>query len=89
MEYDTRTYFVEHEESQVKGFTIIDTNEGEYHLAEKWNKDDGSGSWLQYYITADSLQSRVEQGLCEKKATLTDEQFEKVCSNIEHDKVVA
>jgi len=82
MEYEIRTYFAEHEESQVKGFTIIDAEDGSYNIAEKWNKEDGGSQWLSYTIPEDRLLARVEQELCEPKAKLTDEQFVQVCEHI-------
>ena len=91
MEYDTRTYFEENEADDVKGFTIIYTNEesDEYHIAEKWSREDTEDKWLQYWIPESQLLSRVESGKCDKRATLTQEQYEKVCEAIDHDGVVA
>lgn len=91
MEHDTRTYFDESEEESVKGFTIIDTNEDseEYHIAEKWVKPEGEDRWMQYWIPEAQLLSRVEADKCEPVATLSDEQFEKVCEMIDHSGVTA
>jgi hypothetical protein len=91
MEYDTSTYFTENEADDVKGFTIIGRNQnsGEYHIAEKWSREDTEDKWLQYWIPEAQLLARVENDKCEERATLTQEQLEKVCSMIDHDGVVA
>jgi hypothetical protein len=91
MEYQTRTYFKENEAEDVKGFTVIDTNEesGECHIAEKWSREDTQDKWLQYWIPESQLLSRVEAGKCVEAAELTDEQFEAVCEKIDHEKVAA
>lgn len=91
MEYQTRTYFDEKEAADVKGFTIIDTDEEseEYHIAEKWNREDTEAKWLQYWIPEAQLLARVEDGDCEPKAELTDRQYSKVCDMIDHEQVTA
>jgi len=91
MEYQTRTYFSENEADDVKGFTIIDSNEEseEYHIAEKWSREDTEDKWLQYWIPEAQLLARVKADKCEEAATLTQEQYEKVCGAIDHDGVVA
>lgn len=101
MEHETGTYFREHEQTDVKGFTIIGTVESsdEYHIAEKWiaNADeDDSGeassppendSWVAYHIPAASLQDRISTDKCEPVGTLSDEQFAAVCEKVDHDEV--
>lgn len=83
MEHEIRTYFRESEEDSVTGFTIINTNDvGEYQIAEKWNKDDADGKWIQYHVTPESLQARIEAGDCEPVGKLTDDQFEAVCEKV-------
>jgi hypothetical protein len=92
MEYETRTYFTEHEEESVKGFTIIGSCDGEYHIAEKWIASNGGGpdsKWVSYYVPEAQLNSRVTDGSCEPKAQLTDEQFASVCQKIDHSEVTA
>ena len=92
MEYQTRTFFTEHEQSEsVNGFAIIDTNEEseQYHIAEKWTREDKEAKWIQYWIPEAQLLRRVSEDKCEPKATLTDEQYEAVCEAIDHEKVVA
>lgn len=91
MEHQTRTYFNENEADDVKGFTIIDTNEEseEYHIAEKWNREDTEAKWLQYWIPEAQLLARVESGECEPKAQLTERQFGQVCDMIDHENVTA
>lgn len=89
MEHNKATYFVENEEPNVKGFTIIETGDEQYHIAEKWDDPNDSEKWLSYWIEAEELAARIGAGHCEKKAELTDKQFEKVCGKIDHSKVVA
>lgn len=91
MEYDTRTYFDEQEEESVNGFVVIGSDEEseEYHLAEKWNREDKEAKWIQYWIPQEQLARRVEQDKCEPKAELSQKQYEKVCDNIDHSGVVA
>lgn len=91
MEYDKRTYFAEHEEESVKGFTVIDTNESseQYHIAEKWVAEDSPDKWMQYWIPAAQLRARVKEDKCEPKAQLTNEQYQKVCDMIDHSEVTA
>lgn len=79
MEYDSRTYFTENEQNDVKGFTVLAADTDEYHIAEKWLKEDGNDVWIDYWIPEAQLLRRVKDGACEPKAELTDEQFEKVC----------
>jgi hypothetical protein len=90
MNYDNRTYFEENEAEDVTGFTIVESHDGEYHIAEKWNKSAVDESkWMSYWIPEAQLESRVEKGKCEPKAELKDEQYEKVCSMVDHDNVTA
>lgn len=86
MEHEIATYFEEHEEEAVTGFTVIDTCDDEYHIAEKWSRP-STDKWVQYHITADELAARINQEKCEKRATLTDDQFAKVCEQIDHPEV--
>lgn len=80
MEYDTRTYFTEHEQDAVKGFTIIGTDESEgYHVAEKWLKQDADDVWMDYWIPEAQLERRTEAGECEPKGKLTAEQYGELC----------
>lgn len=97
MEHEDKTYFAENEYDDVKGFTILKAKDGEYHIAEKWlassaseADSDGEGSsppendtWIDYWIPESDLLSREEDGDCEKKGKLTDEQYEKVCESVE------
>jgi|APHM01.1.fsa_nt_gi hypothetical protein len=83
MEHDKQTYFTENEYDDVKGFTILAAGEGEYHIAEKWLKDDGDDVWLDYWVPESDLLERATEGLCEAKAKLTDEQFEAVCQKVD------
>jgi putative SOS response-associated peptidase YedK len=84
MEYNTRTYFAEKEQDDVKGFTIINTNpnEGTYHIAEKWQREGDEDTWLDYHINEAQLLRRVRDDMCEAKAHLTDEQYEAVCGEV-------
>jgi hypothetical protein len=81
MEYDTRTYFKEHDAEDVKGFTILEAKNAKYHIAEKWLALDErtEDKWLDYWITEDDLASRVSDEKCEPVGTLSDDQFEGVC----------
>lgn len=83
MEHKERTYFTENEYDDVKGFTVLKTQDGEYHIAEKWLKSgEQEDVWLDYWIPESDLLSRVDEGLCEPKGTLTDEQYAAVCENV-------
>lgn len=82
MEYDNRTFFKEHEEDDVKGFTVLRVNEDAYHIGEKWlaHNDEDEDVWVQYVIPESQLLRRVEAGECEPVGQLSDEQFDKVVS---------
>jgi len=84
MQYDTRTYFEENGADDVKGFTIIgrDDDTEEYHIAEKWVRDSAENTWVDYYIPEAQLLSRVRDGDCKAKATLSEEQYETVCDKV-------
>lgn len=83
MEHNERTYFTENEYDDVKGFTVLKTQEGEYHIAEKWLKSgEEEDVWLDYWIPEADLLARVDDGLCEPKGTLTDEQYAAVCEQV-------
>lgn len=80
MEHNIKTYFTEHEQDDVKGFTVIGQSASEgYHIAEKWLKPEGDDVWVQYWIPEAQLHRRVDDGACEPKAELSDEQYEQVC----------
>jgi hypothetical protein len=85
MEYDTRTYFEEKDCDEVNGFVVVDTNTDsqQYHIAEKWVRDLTDDKWIQYWIDASRLSERVDDGKCEPKATVTDEQYEAVCGKFD------
>lgn len=82
--HQTGTYYEEHEHDDVNGFAIINDREGEVHVAEKWLRpeDEGGDKWLDYWMSVEDLNRRVEEGACEKKAELTDEQYAAVCENV-------
>lgn len=82
MEYDERTYFDEKEYDDVKGFTVIEAKDGRYHIAEKWLKEEGEDTWIDYWIPEGDLLGRVEGDKCEPKGQLTDDQFEAVCKMV-------
>lgn len=90
MEYEAQTFFGEEEYDCVTGFTILEAQNGRYHIAEKWHadKDEESSAtgdrWISYWIPEADLLGRIEKGHCEKKGTLTDEQFRAVCDNLGH-----
>lgn len=83
MNYNARTYFTEREHDDVKGFTVLKAEDGDYHIAEKWLKEDGDDRWLDYWVPESDLMDRVDDGLCEAKGSLTDEQFEAVCREVD------
>lgn len=91
MEYESKTYFVENEHDDVKGFTIIAVKDERYYIAEKWlasqNEEHSQSSdvWMDYWVSASELQSRIEDGKCDAKGKLTDDQFDKVCDNIDRE----
>jgi hypothetical protein len=78
MEYETKTYFGEEEQDDVKGFTVLATDDGEYHIGEKWLKENGDSIWMDYWIPEAQLLRRVEDGACTPKGQLSDEQFAQV-----------
>lgn len=79
MEYEPKTFFAEHDYEQVNGFVIIRAADGLYQIAEKWQKEDGKSRWISYQVPESDLMERVEQGHCEEKASVSDEQFAAVC----------
>lgn len=79
MEYEERTYFVENDYDDVKGFTLLEADSGQYHVGEKWLKDEGDDVWISYWIPESDLVGRVEDGAATEKGKLTDEQFSRVC----------
>ncbi len=81
MEYDIKSFFKEHDDDEVQGFAIIETGDGSYRIAEKWNRPDGGESWVSYWVPEAQLLARVREGQCEKVGNLTDDQYEKVCHN--------
>jgi len=91
MEFSTQTYFVEHEDEAVKGFSIIDTNEqsGRYQLAEKCVRASSPNRWLTYWIPEEKLLDRIAAGHCEQKARLSQKQYDAVRSKIEHESISA
>lgn len=82
MEHEAKTYFAEQEYDDVKGFTVLKAKDGRYQIAEKWLKEEGESRWISYWIPESDLLSRIEQGHCEPKGKLTDEQFEGVCKMV-------
>lgn len=91
MKFSTQTYFVEHEDEAVKGFSIIDTNEqsGRYQIAEKWVRPTSPNKWLTYWIPEEKLLDRIAAGHCEQKARLSQKQYNAVRSKIDHDSISA
>ena len=95
MEYEAKTYFAEEEYDDVKGFTVLEAKDGEYHIAEKWlasqNDDENASNdtWIDYWIPESDLLDRVEDGHCNPKGKLTDEQYDGVRAKIGLDAVVA
>jgi hypothetical protein len=83
MEYEPQTFFEEHEEDEVNGFTLLATDDSRgYHIAEKWERESKDSVWVDYWIPAEQFESRLDNGKCSKKATLTDEQFVRVCEQV-------
>ena len=81
MEHDIRAFFTEHADEEVTGFAVIEAKNGQYRLAEKWNKPDGEPSWVTYWVPEAQLLQRERSGQCERSGSLTEEQFEAVCEN--------
>lgn len=84
MEYEPQTYFTEHEYDDVKGFSVLSAEDGEYHIAEKWLRsgEEQDDVWLDYWVPESDLMDRIADDLCEAKASLTDEQYEQVCQKV-------
>jgi hypothetical protein len=83
MDHQPRTYFTENEYDDVKGFTVLKVESGDYHIAEKWLKENGDDCWLDYWVSESDLSDRVDDGLCEPKGKLTDAQFQEVCREVD------
>lgn len=96
MEYEPRQFFKEHEHDEVKGFTVLEAQDGKYHIAEKWLASDASGAdsdsedsssasekWMDYWVAESDLLPRVERDECEPAAMLSDDQFEGVCKMVD------
>lgn len=84
MEYDKATYFTEHEQDDVKGFTVLAAKNDTYHLAEKWLKDEGDNLWMDYTVSESDLLARVEAGECEPVGELSSEQYDKVLDAVDY-----
>lgn len=82
MKYEQSQFFTENEYDDVRGFTILEAQDGKYHIAEKWLKDNNEDAWIDYWVSESDLLSRVENNACEPHAMLTNDQFEKVCKNV-------
>lgn len=83
MSFERRQFFREYDDPTVSGFTIIDTGEESYRIAEKWNRSDGEPVWTTYWITESKLEDRIESDGCEPVGNLTDDQFQRVCQNLD------
>jgi len=84
MEYEQKQFFTENEMDDVKGFTILQAKNEQYHIAEKWLSatEDGEDKWLDYWIPEGDLLARVVDGDCEPSTTVSDQQFEKICKRV-------
>lgn len=83
MEHEPQTFFEEHEEDSVNGYTLLATDDKRgYHIAEKWERESGESVWIDYWIPTEQFESRLENDKCSKKATLTDDQFVRVCEKV-------
>lgn len=96
MEYEEKDYFSEHEYDDVNGFAVVEVKNGKYHIAEKWfrsgEEDDEPveiTKWIDYWVPESQLLDRVEAGLCEHKAKLTDDQYAAICEKVTHSGVTA
>ena len=78
MRFNRKTYFAENGDPTVPGFTIIECGDGQYRIAEKWYRNNGS-TWVTYWIEDTELHERVDRDVCEPKGQVSDEQFEKIC----------
>lgn len=92
MEFETKQFFTETEDSDIQGFVVVATSTdggpitGEsgtaYRIAEKWNRpeQDGGPVWTTYWIPEETLLARVERGECAPTKVVTDTQFKGVCN---------
>lgn len=80
MKYDVGTFFKEHADPTVPGFTIIEVDESDrqYRVAEKWEKTEGS-KWLAYWLDESKLHDRVDTEKVEEMGSVNDDQFEAIC----------
>lgn len=78
MEFQTKDFFKEHDDTEVNGFTIIEVAEEQVRIAEKWERSK-SPTWTVYWIPKNRLESRCEAGACEKKGQVNDNQYEAIC----------
>lgn len=78
MEYDTKAFFVEKDEPDVKGFVVIDTDDSAgYRMAEKWVRPEAEGGerWLTYWIPEAALEERLAAGQCAYSTQVSEKQF--------------
>lgn len=76
---EVRTYYREHADPEVKGFTIIERTGENLRVAERWHRPDGEKRWTNYWITVEKLEDRIENEQCEKAGRVTEEQLSKIC----------
>jgi hypothetical protein len=77
MGYKTRTHFAEHDDGRTDGFTIINHENGRYHLAEKIEFGEGE-RWTQYWVAESDLDARVEDDACEPVGKVTERQLKEI-----------
>lgn len=78
MEYNQKHYFREHGDATVDGFTIVETSEDQYRVAEQWERND-EPMWADYWIDESELLDRIERDVVEPVGEISDDQFDKLC----------
>lgn len=78
MTHETRTYFKELAQDDVKGFIILSVSENEYFIGEKWLKADGPDQWHAYSVPQAQIHERTKAGDCKPVGKVSQEQFDKV-----------
>lgn len=84
MEFEQGDYLTDTEEDCVKGTTVLGIDDGGYHLAEKWLREEKDDIWIQYHVSEAEMEKRVESGSIVRKGSLTDEQFAQVAELVGH-----
>lgn len=75
VEYEAGQQFIEYYVDDVDVFTIIEVNDEspEYRIAEEWHREDGTTTWVDYWLPEDDLDIYIEMERCEPDGEPIDE----------------